>query len=272
MTSATKLTTSLMGCAFVWLLPQSGVSEPERQSVKVDQNQLSKSGKYLPNKPKEESKGEVQKDGETTSQKPVVKSLGGGRYQIGKVILDKKNRAVHVPAEVNMTEGVVEYILVADSGKLHESVFSTSAKPADIHVACLLLGMKELPVAQWPKSYLQADKTSQVAVEIVWKSNGPLKRLPATECVLRTDSERLDSGGVGGLASGHWVYSGSNVRGGAFAASSEGSVISIIADDAALVNGLRPRNQDDTLYAANAKVLPNKNFKVEVVFKLPAKN
>ncbi|GAA5497583.1 hypothetical protein Rhal01_03779 [Rubritalea halochordaticola] len=261
-----------MGCAFVWLLPQSGVGEPERPGVKVDQNQLSKSGKYQPNKPKEESKGKVQKDGETTSQKPVVKSLGGGRYQIGKVILDKKNRSIHIPAQVNMTEGVVEYILVADSGKVHESVLSTAAKPADIHVACLLLGVKELPVAKWPKSYLQVGKANQVTVEVVWKTNGPVKRLPATECVLRTDSQSVDAGGEGGLASGHWLYSGSNVRGGVFAAESEGSVISIIADDAALVNGLRPRNQEDTLYAANAKALPNKNFKVEVVFTLPAQN
>lgn len=238
----------------------------DRQKVKEE---VSRSGKYLPANQGKKSDKNGEHAENPRGKESIFKNLGGGKYQIGKVILDKKKRSVHVPAQVNMTKGIVEYILVADSGKVHESVFTTTAKPSEIHLAFLLLGCKGIPLENWPKDYLQVDEANQVAVEITWKSNGPKKNLPATQCVQRTDSANVGAGRGSGMASGSWLYSGSYLNGDSFVADREGSIIAIIADEAALVNGLRPHNQDDTLYAANEKDLPNKGFQVEVVFRLP---
>src|SRR5205085_12155873 len=53
--------------------------------------------------------------------------------------LDVKERRLTIPATVNMIEGPIEYVLVSAIGKLHESIFKTTAEPIPIQTAVLLL-------------------------------------------------------------------------------------------------------------------------------------
>src|SRR5437868_4599438 len=57
--------------------------------------------------------------------KLLVKEVGPGLFEIGRVRFSKNDRAVRIPVEVNMREGAVEYFLVTTTGKTHESVFRT---------------------------------------------------------------------------------------------------------------------------------------------------
>jgi hypothetical protein len=64
-------------------------------------------------------------------------------------------------------------------------------------------------------------------------------------------------GGQGAnLAPGPWTYSGSKIDAAGFVASREGSIISLIHDDTALVNNPRPGHEDDTLHIPGRRVLP----------------
>ena len=67
--------------------------------------------------------------------KPSVKKLDENRYQVGQVTFDKKTREIRFPAKVNMTEGLLEFLVVHQKGKLHESLFATETSPTDINLA-----------------------------------------------------------------------------------------------------------------------------------------
>src|SRR5687767_10344018 len=71
-----------------------------------------------------------------------VNALGGGIFQAGLVRLDKNTRTVTFPAALNLRHETVEYAVVHKFGKTHEGIFTTEARPQDVHVAMLLLGVK----------------------------------------------------------------------------------------------------------------------------------
>ena len=58
--------------------------------------------------------------------KPSVKQLDETRFQIGEVTFDKKTREIRFPTKVNMTEGQLEFLVVHENGKVHESLLSTT--------------------------------------------------------------------------------------------------------------------------------------------------
>ncbi len=68
---------------------------------------------------------------------PVVKT-GDSTYEMGGVQFNSATREIRIPTIVNMNEGVIEYALVTDTGKTHESLLSTKVRPFDVNVAMLL--------------------------------------------------------------------------------------------------------------------------------------
>ena len=71
--------------------------------------------------------------------KPSVTKLDGTRYQIGAVTFDEKTREIRFPARVNMTEGLLEYLIVHQNGKVHEALLSTEISPTHLNLALTLL-------------------------------------------------------------------------------------------------------------------------------------
>ena len=75
-------------------------------------------------------------------------------FKIGEITVDKRARAVRFPAMVQLDNGPLEYLLVTEEGKTHESLFATKISPSKLHIAMLLLGasptqeIKELPGGQ----------------------------------------------------------------------------------------------------------------------------
>lgn len=65
------------------------------------------------------------KDATPEPVKPSVTKLDETRYQIGGVVLDRKNREIRFPTKVNMAEGLIEYIIILQKGKVHEALLTT---------------------------------------------------------------------------------------------------------------------------------------------------
>ena len=65
-------------------------------------------------------------DGKTV---PKFEPLDEHRIKIGNVIVNHKERTVSFQAQVNMQEGILEYICCMPNGKLHESLLVTEADP-----------------------------------------------------------------------------------------------------------------------------------------------
>ena len=73
---------------------------------------------------------------------PEITKAGDGLYRFGKVLIDRKAKTVSLPAVSNQVNGLIEYGVVHESGKIHESLFRTPVRPQIIHTSLLLLKLK----------------------------------------------------------------------------------------------------------------------------------
>jgi hypothetical protein len=195
-----------------------------------------------------------------STNQSALKQVGPGRFQIGRVTLDKESRSVTFPATVNMTEAIVEYVVVTPDGKVHESLLRTEASPRDIHVAMLLLDAKGSTNAV-PEDPLKPIPGDPVIIEVSWKDKDREKRLRVEELILNTQLKT-------NLTKGVWIYNGSRIENGAFMAEREGSIVSLITDPFALVNNPRPGRDNDDLCEVNSKTMPPLDTAVQVRFTL----
>lgn len=202
-----------------------------------------------------------------------VRTIDETTLAVGPVVVDRKARTITIPARVNLLRGPLEYALVAESGKVHESLFATAATPEQVHVAALLLGMKANRGEALPDGGLRIPAAGAVTVEVTWKKHGPDARHALEALVVEaappgTDGEEPQQVP---LAAGAWHYNGSRFHSGRFMASQEGSFIALISDQAALVNNPRPGRMRDDRHFAHTKLLPPVRTPVHLVLTLPDK-
>lgn len=203
-----------------------------------------------------------------------------GVYQFGELLLDVKNRTLSFPAEVNMSDGFVEYVLVNTKGKLHESVFVTDSTASELHVAMLLL-----------KSKGQGSLISglPLELEVEWKDeDGKVNNCSLLEVIDLAGGDPRKSANEA-LPKNTWRYSSAVLeRNGAVHLANEGSLIALMTDPAALVNnvwvqqdplnGVGGRTQSSSSDAAQRSVhgsqsvkagkLPKKGTPVRIIFKI----
>ena len=154
-----------------------------------------------------------------------VKKVGPKLYRVGDVTVDAKLGVAAFPAKVNQLVGLIEYALVTEAGKVHESFLSTKVRPSDIHAALLLLSVKPL---------------SGVNVDVGWKVGGKWVRKPIADCVgqypLEAASERDDkvTDKSFHLKSRGWKWTGARLRNGNLTADETGSILSLQPDIDAL--------------------------------------
>ena len=125
--------------------------------------------------------------------KPQVVKLDENRYLIGKVTLDKRTREIRIPARINMDKGLLEFLLVLDKGKVHESLLITDASPIHLNIAFMLLERVVERVGP-------GNRAQDLSIEPFSRS---LHRPPAARGrgIRRSDGQRL-SAGSGGEGSG----------------------------------------------------------------------
>ncbi|HTD68699.1 MAG TPA: YdjY domain-containing protein [Candidatus Limnocylindria bacterium] len=190
-----------------------------------------------------------------------VRALGDGLFQVGLVQLDKNSRVASFPAVMNMREEITEYIVVHKTGKTHESIFRTDARPQDVHVAMLLLGVKPVMTNMFGadgKGFPSGDK---VFVKVSWINNGTRIEYATEDLVLNRQTKEP-------MARGEWIYNESNFSEGAFTAQRDGSIISTHIDPDALINNPRPGRENDDLFAPNTGKLPAIGTPVEITIRL----
>lgn len=191
-------------------------------------------------------------------------------FEIGGVKFDKAARTVTFPARVQMASGTVEYLLVGEEGKTHESLLATSVEPYSVHMAMLLLGAKGAPasnVSLTPEkiddAYLQDAPEIQgekIGLLVSWEKEGKQHQVEASECLLMKSKP---------MQSGPWTYNGSLLYEGRFLAQEQRSFVSVITDPAALINNPRPGRENDEIWSINQKVIPAVDTPVQVTIQLP---
>jgi len=196
--------------------------------------------------------------GQTNQPSLALQETAPGVFQIGKVRLNKPERTVSIPVVVNMSTGVVEYLLVHKNGKTHESVFRTDAEPYHIHVATLLLGVQGRGTNSFPADKKQPPPGDPALMTISWTNNSQRVSLRAEQLIIERTTTKA-------MPEVNWIYNGSLVDADGFAAQQTGSIVSLIDDPDALLNNPLPQRDDDENWLVAGEILKNIHGPAELV-------
>jgi hypothetical protein len=213
----------------------------------------------------------VRGDGTTNSP---LRQVSGDVFEIGTVRFDKGKKSLEFPAVVNMTNGLIEYLLVSGQGKTYESLLRTDTDPYNIQLALLFLGAKGAPqtaeLMALPAEPFHVNHPGRVdppilgdliSIELTW---GKTNRVRAEDWVLNLNTKT-------NTARGSWTFNGSRVVKGVFLAQRDGQIVAMIDDVDAMVNNPRPGHDNDQIWEINSNALPPLNTAVEVTFQLEEK-
>lgn len=170
-------------------------------------------------------------------EKSLLKQTGESTYELGGLKLNGATREIRVPCRINMNEGVVEYALVTETGKTHESLLKTTEKPYDLQIALLLCRyephagelIKMLSNPQ-PEQLALAEKkmerpgANRVQLSVEWTDkDGKTQTAPVGDWIHdKRENKSLDIP--------YWIFNGADVGDGIFSAELDGSFISVHFD------------------------------------------
>ncbi len=122
-----------------------------------------------------------------------------------------------------MTEGLLEYLIVHQNGKVHESLLSTEVSPTHLNLAFTLLrypASKELyPLPnetggvsdKFPEVPADVKAAARVTIDVEWTDDGKVRRVPVNEWIQHAVKATA-------MPAGPWVYGGSDFHEGKFVA------------------------------------------------------
>jgi hypothetical protein len=228
-------------------------AEPSKQPVPAVSGEAHNAKKI------EEAKARLKKTGETS-------------YELGDIKFDSATREIRIPTLLNMTEGVLEYALVHENGKTHESLLRTKVSPTELNLV-LLLTHYEPHIAEAAK-YLTEVKDStkalmtkpmakeganKLAVSVHWKDkDGKDHTAPLSAWFQNKKTGKP-------VSLDHLTYTGSIISEVGFAAEFDGSIIATYFDLVAMVNCPVKENADDEIWYVETTVVPPVDTPVTLV-------
>lgn len=169
---------------------------------------------------------------------PEVKDLGGGRYQIGTVLVDRQARQLVVPGRVlHIDDAPLEYVAVGRAGhKAYESLLELDAIGTEFNVGCLLLGLDAAAVRRPEYQFdRRPPEGPAVKIELRWRVGDETVQVPLSEA-LRIASAP-EPGAPTTAPADDWVYTGSFNAGpdGRYAADVVGAIVGFVHDPASII-------------------------------------
>jgi hypothetical protein len=191
---------------------------------------------------------------------PAIKKIGEHLYSLGEIKFDAQSREIRFPVVVNMREGgPIEYVLVRETGKVHESIFVTAISPMELQIVLKLLkyqgGFGDIfnkllaPEALAAEGGSAADRGEGVDASFLVDGAANGSEVAISEFV-------VDGGSAEAMPPGPWIYTGSVVEGGTFMAEAEGSMFAVYLDHLALFNCNREGADDDDRWGARTSAIP----------------
>jgi hypothetical protein len=193
--------------------------------------------------------------------KPQVRKLDEFRYQIGNVTINQKTREIRFPTKVNMSEGLLEYLIVLQHGKIHEALLLTEISSLHLNLAFTLLRYppsRELfstidetghMTGLYPDVPAAVRAGARIALEVEWDDSGKTRRAPINEWLQNSVKGTP-------MPPGPWLYCGADFYEGKFIPEMTGDIASICIAPAALINYAGTDNQNDTVWVGAPKQIP----------------
>jgi hypothetical protein len=201
---------------------------------------------------------------------PVIRKLDEFRIQIGGVTLDQRTREIRFPAEINMKEGLLEFLIVHTKGKIHESLLVTDISPTHLNLAFMLLRYKASPelypifeeLGVSSGKFPEVDEATRVGarilIDVEWEQDGKMRRMPVNDMIQHAVKAQA-------IPAGPWVYGGSVVHDGKYSAEVTGDIAAIFLSASAMINYPGEGNNDDTIWIPFPKRVPDFGTKVTVI-------
>ncbi len=202
--------------------------------------------------------------------KPVIEKIDASRFRIGGVTFDRKTREIRFPSTVNMTEGLLEFIVVHANGKIHESLLVTDISPTHLNLAFTLLRypasheLYPLPSASggasgnFPEVPAEIKAGARIAIDVEWKDGDQTRRLPINDWIQHSVKTTA-------MPAGPWVYGGSFVEDGQYAPEISGDIAAIFIAPSALINFPGEDSLDDTVWVPFPNRVPATGTNVTVI-------
>ena len=187
---------------------------------------------------------------------PVIQKLSNGVIRFDNIIISKQDGYVRVNGEINMDEGLVEYLACGYHGKLHESVLKLDVVPYYLQIALLLIGLEP---GNNPLEFQGQPRTPKGDFVELWSSceDKDKKKVScrAEDLVFNNKNKKV-------MRHTHWIFTGSQILDGRFMADVEQSIAATYHDPFAMFDHPFETGSDDTIYLVNNEVVPPKGTPV----------
>lgn len=151
-----------------------------------------------------------------------IKPLGGERFQLGRIVVDKRARRFTVPGRIQAMDKPLEYLATTPAGrKAYESLLALDTTGSELNLACILIGLERDPAV--PSSRQLTQPGQPVALSVAWTdTSGRARRLSAAHALSGNDAPDVD-----------WAYIGSftSIDGSQLAADITGTLASFVRKD-----------------------------------------
>jgi hypothetical protein len=164
-----------------------------------------------------------------------MKPLGNDRFQIGRIVVDKRAGRFTVPGRVLNLGKPLEYLATSPGGaKAYETLVEVDASGSEFNLGCILLGLERPADPPAFQRYSRAPLAGpRAAVYIAWSDGGKRRKVPAEEA-LHNPQTGAKPGAI------EWVYVGSPASrpGGPFAADVTGVLIGFVHDPTSVIESV----------------------------------
>ena len=183
---------------------------------------------------------------------PAFVQLDENRFKVGEVEFDKATRVIRFPATLNQREGLLEYVVVHDKGKVHESLLRTAINPTHLNIALKLLRYQSSPelfplrdeghpTGLFPTVDAKTKAAARVEIRMLWKDDAAEHSATVNEMVTNTKNDKP-------MPAGPWVYGGSLVDQGRFVAEMTGDIVAILTNEVSIFNYAGTSNKQGDNY------------------------
>ena len=195
----------------------------------------------------------------------VMKPLGQERYQIGRIVVDKRLRRFTVPGRVHALDKPLEYLATSPGGrKAYEALLELDASGSEFNLACILIGLERDPKVAANRPPDAASVVGQrVAMSVAWSLDGQRRQVTAAEALFNADAKTK-------IESVEWVYTGSftSIDGSRFAADFTGTLITFIKDPTGLIEAVSGVGVGPYGSMRGSNLLPPEGSVVELIVEM----
>lgn len=224
----------------------------------------------LPALAEETPAGETPAAKPAESAKPAVVRVDAHTMRIGEITFRPESREIRIPTRVNMTAGLLEFVLVHVNGKVHESLLVTEANATHLNIALKLLRYQPSEELfrlleddgsvsdKYPEVPAATRAAARVRLAVEWQEGQESKSAPLHEWIASAATERP-------MPEPPWVYGGSYVLEGRFAAETSGDIVATFVTRNALINYGGKDNEDDEAWIPAPRRIPPEGTPVTLV-------